>query len=737
MTRFLRKIDFSSLGLTDLIEARDAYHVHLANIDNVVGTAIGRFLIRRGDPNEKDPAYDKKSGPGEERTLGNSVIKPWSWPAVLVFIDQWVNTNEFAKRPDQYVPPRLYLPDGRVVPTCVVKAESRPSTERPIAAPVFSETLMAPGDAIGTDSQGERRIGTVGCLVTDGADMYALTSGHVLGATDDEVITMRDGERIVVGYVSGRAQQRVDFEKAYPGWKITRGLLNADAGLVRLKSTADWDAIPTTGKRLGDIVNLSVDTLTLDLIGCPVRGLWAASTGMHGQISALFYRYRSVGGFDYVADFLIGPRGQDDPVVTQPGDSGAIWCWDAPEDTAIEERERVPAANYEPRPIALQWGGHSFLERGGQGRLQIALASSISTILRLLDVELVRDLTFERDSYWGKTGHYKVAQIACGLTSAAGSEIDQLLLKNQNNISISDANLKQGKVPADGQTAFIALADIPDLWWRAHRGKDKANHFADLDEPGLNLTQANGPQQTLLQQWANHATRTTAMWDRFYVDKNTTLEHRGALPFRVWQAFDLLVKAAKAGDVSSFIFVAGTVAHYIGDACQPLHVSRLHHGHDASEDGVHSDYETTMMDRNVGKLVDGVNALLQQQNQRVKAADLYATGADAADHMVKLMKHVIEDILKPEDVITSWKNAHGASKYTTMWNDLGDRTCQCIVAGARAMALFWESAWHEGRKNLPPLTPAAIRAVSRTTLLQKYNDPAQFESNWIKDMHLP
>jgi hypothetical protein len=167
-----------------------------------------------------------------------------------------------------------------------------------------------------------------------------------------------------------------------------------------------------------------------------------------------------------------------------------------------------------------------------------------------------------------------------------------------------------------------------------------------------------------------------------------------------------------------------------------LHVSRLHHGHDSSESAVHSDYETTMMDRNVGKLVDGVNALLQQ-NQRVKAADLYSTGAEAADHMVTLMKQVIEDILKPEDVITSWKNAHGATKYTTMWNDLGARTCQCIVAGARAMALFWESAWHEGRKNLPPLAPTKIHAVGRPTLLQKYQDDSQFESNWIKDMHLP
>src|SRR6185503_13562645 len=37
---------FSSLSVKDLLDARDAYHVHLCHLDNVFATAIGRFLIR-------------------------------------------------------------------------------------------------------------------------------------------------------------------------------------------------------------------------------------------------------------------------------------------------------------------------------------------------------------------------------------------------------------------------------------------------------------------------------------------------------------------------------------------------------------------------------------------------------------------------------------------------------------------------------------------------------------------
>ena len=46
----------------------------------------------------------------------------WSRPAVLVFVDHWMNEQEIADNPDAMVPRRLYLPDGRVVPTCVVFA---------------------------------------------------------------------------------------------------------------------------------------------------------------------------------------------------------------------------------------------------------------------------------------------------------------------------------------------------------------------------------------------------------------------------------------------------------------------------------------------------------------------------------------------------------------------------------------------------------------------------------------
>jgi hypothetical protein len=67
--------DFASLSLRDLLEARDLYHFHLMNCANVVGTAVGRYLIRKaGVP------------PTARRTFANSEVRDNSWPCVLVLV---------------------------------------------------------------------------------------------------------------------------------------------------------------------------------------------------------------------------------------------------------------------------------------------------------------------------------------------------------------------------------------------------------------------------------------------------------------------------------------------------------------------------------------------------------------------------------------------------------------------------------------------------------------------------
>src|SRR5580700_4645271 len=95
--------DFSMLGLADLLAARDKNHIELMQRKNVVGTAVGLYLIRRSDP------WPPKKTPMHRtvRTLANSGVRPYSWPCILVFVQHWEDPAQLSK--DEQVPSSFYL----------------------------------------------------------------------------------------------------------------------------------------------------------------------------------------------------------------------------------------------------------------------------------------------------------------------------------------------------------------------------------------------------------------------------------------------------------------------------------------------------------------------------------------------------------------------------------------------------------------------------------------------------
>ncbi len=135
---------------------------------------------------------------------------------------------------------------------------------------------------------------------------------------------------------------------------------------------------------VGPMADLYEQNLTLKLIDQPVHAFGAASGLLHGKIKAMFYRYRSVGGYDYVADFLIAPLG--DSPHTRHGDSGAIWSLEVTPDA---DAKKIPFEKCDLRPLAIEWGGQVFGD--GSGRSGFAVATSLSNVCKLLDFELVSD----------------------------------------------------------------------------------------------------------------------------------------------------------------------------------------------------------------------------------------------------------------------------------------------------------------------------------------------------------
>lgn len=728
---FFKSRNSYSASFKDLIDARENYHVYLSHLENVKATALGKYRIRKCElddddniiPKEKLKAKGIIKGP---KTLENTKATKWSWPCVLVFVNEWQEEEDFRKNPDQIVPELLYLPDGRVVKTCTILIEDKEAAPPPLDDLRFPSELIGGGYPILTKVQGEEHIASVACMVTDGDLVYALTNKHVTGEKGREIFSYFKGQELKIG-TSDKSISKIKFNELYSDWPVTDTYCNLDIGLIKIDDKSRWTAQVFGIGEIDEPINLHSDTISLDLIGCPVKAFGSASGIIEGEIQALFYRYNSIGGIDYVSDLLIGQRSnRDAPLNTTHGDSGTLWFWDSEAETDKKHKEILKSNGNTKklRPIALQWGGHRIISGGTKKQFQFALATCISNVCAQLDVEIIRGWNIGYNEYWGKTGHYKIAAKSCDILS--DEKLSKLMLNNMERIGFSDEAIENGDLKKIDKNVFVPLADVPDLVWRNTRKKDSANHFADMDQKGSNGFEG----KTLLDLCANAENINTEFWNKFYDNLGIKNDKKGALPFRVWQIFDEMVLDVKNKELDKFVCAAGVLSHYVADACEPLHVSYLHHGREGEEETkVHSFYETNILDRKSTDIIAGVNEILKDY----KSLPQVKSGKEAAALTIELMKNTFE-ILPPMEIINAFNEKEGRERTDYMWETLGDKTNKCLAEGCKALAVIWESAWKEGNGDSIP--DDELIEISKSDLKKLYMDKDFLTPSWMNELEL-
>jgi hypothetical protein len=704
---------FNSLSLVDLLRARDQFHAHLLHKANVVGTAIGRYLIRKTDPYPKPRAERPEATatvkkapqrPKPPRTLESSEVRDYSWPAILVFVSEWAKDRDFGvgaeeHLPTDYVPKTIYLEDGLAVPVCVVLAPRVVASPEPLASVRFPDRQISGGYPVIASVQGREHVASLGCLVTDGHKLFALTSAHVAGEAGETLSTRRRGKPTRIGTSAAKRLTKLPFERVYEGWPGRHIWVNVDVGLIEIEDQRGWSPSVFGVGTLGPLADLSIENLSLDLIGCPVRAYGCGGGAMRGRIAALFYRFRSVGGFEYVADFLIGAR-DETPLTTRPGDSGAVWVVDSD----VVELDRSP--------IAIQWGGTVF--DSGPSGLPFALATNLSTVCRELDLEVVRSTRYASFDYWGEVGHYTIGALACD--QVTDPELRQLLVANQIRISFAPQAIgtEASEATAPG---FVPLADVPDKVWKktkgdqtpyGRRGPENPNHYADMDFP-------DSQGRTLEDITLQSGDLDVAVWIDYYRDIGwNKVSQRGLAPFRVWQIYKAMVEYARKQDVARYVAAAGVLAHYVGDLAQPLHSSYLTDGDPFQErdgtatttmlglgegwgGGVHSAYEDDMLDAHVDDLLDALQPALAGGTHGMPLV----TGGKEAGLAGLALARRSRTTLPPRDLVKAYgklvDDGLRSEAPDRLWTKFGQETIDVLLDGCRTLAMLWESAWVEGK----------------------------------------
>jgi hypothetical protein len=369
------------------------------------------------------------------------------------------------------------------------------------------------------------------------------------------------------------------------------------------------------------------------------------------------------------------------------------------------------------RPIAIQWGGQRVI-LPDRTQASYALGTFLSSVCRSVDIEVVRNWSLGHDAFWGKLGHFAIGWKACDLP---GGKLGNLMKLNQPRIGFGDDTLKAGSGVKVDKKGFVALADVPDYVWVVSNShpNEAIQHFADIDIYDID----GGPSmlQKCFQDPSQVAASVWAAYFKGFADKGVGPEE-GALPFRVWQIWEAMVGYLNDGDLLHFLAAAGVLAHYVGDASQPLHCSYMHHGippmvkvgghkypvrrtsaefkafKNTREAGIHGIYEETMLEIDTATVLAQVNQYLTSnpaQKLTIKS------GHDAAVAIIRLM-HDSQARLSPKKIISADDPTLGPTKRAAaLWSNkkIHDATIASLAESVQLLAALWSSAWKAGKGN--------------------------------------
>ena len=165
------------------------------------------------------------------------------------------------------------------------------------------------------------------------------------------------------------------------------------------------------------------------------------------------------------------------------------------------------------------------------------------------------------------------------------------------------------------------------------------------------------------------------------------INDNGILPWATVWAMDSLTAQLKRGDWTKAYQTAADIGHYVADGHQPLHVAQNYDGVMTSQKGIHSRYETSMMNANISSI---------------------AVAKDSVHYIADPMHYIFNYLLISNQDVDSLLaadkyaappagyNGTGtlpANYYSLLWEKTNGFTKRQIQSATIDLASLWYTAW--------------------------------------------
>jgi PEP-CTERM motif len=154
----------------------------------------------------------------------------------------------------------------------------------------------------------------------------------------------------------------------------------------------------------------------------------------------------------------------------------------------------------------------------------------------------------------------------------------------------------------------------------------------------------------------------------------------------------LMSAAVTKQDWLNLLPVAAAQAHYIEDMHNPLHLTMNYDGQLTGNNGIHSRYETQMVNRNLSNLTFTTNP----------AVYLPTVIEDVFDG-IDVHYYFVDDIMDADDLALGVAGTYNTTYYNALWGEMGDATKSFFEEGSQAVANGWYTAWVNAGSPIPNL----------------------------------
>lgn len=187
----------------------------------------------------------------------------------------------------------------------------------------------------------------------------------------------------------------------------------------------------------------------------------------------------------------------------------------------------------------------------------------------------------------------------------------------------------------------------------------------------------------------------------------------GILPWATLSTYNSLVIAMEQKDWYQAMVLTADLSHYVGDGHMPLHLTENYNGQMTGNSGIHSRYETTMINAHV--------------NEIIYSGDSIRKVEDVQGYIFKYIYTnypYIDSILAADTYARSLNSSTSSSEYKqALWDKTKGFTIKLFSDASHALAELIYTAWVEaGKPEISTGTGDAIAADAFTVSPNPFND---------------